>query len=668
MTLRLSSLVAALVLLVASGSALAVDLSSGVVLDVPREKLEEQFGPQPPSRLSQAQLEAMASFRFDGDTLKVLAIPVEWSNRLHTYPAASFDSLLFSRNVLPEGSVADYFWETSYGQLTVVGQVLDWQMAGAYTPGFDFEALLDDLDAVVDFSQFDGNYDGDVDAVVFIRSGTGQEDTGNTIDIWSYAYVYPPGFGPGPYDGVHVSRWNTSPELFPLRDPLVPIVFSGQTDLSRIRVFAHEMTHCLGLPDLYDYDAKLDQSTYTTPNDDNDHPMYDWCLMGYAGYGLFSIRSNPPSHLCGWSKLQLGWLDPIVLEEGTYSDLVLYDVETHTDSSLYKIPISTVNGEYFLLEYRNPGSAGMFDKVDSDFSCYFFPNLSYGGDSLDGGLLITHVYDSLPAPYFGINNGTPSYAHYAVAVEDAGYNPGWDFTNNPNGNVSDSADWWYPYETRIGAPFQPGVDGPGQALFNSSTVPNSDGYDFPTGIEVRVDSIVGDKIYLYVNNPVQADADGDGVADVTDNCPTIANPTQDNSDGDPLGDACDNCPNVDNPGQEDGDSDGVGDLCDNCPDDPNPLQTDSDGNGVGDACEPPCLCLVGDADGSGAISIADVVYIIQRIFGGGPAPTPYEVCSGDADCNCTLSIGDAVYIVGYIFGGATTPCECGIWKNSCGEP
>ncbi len=49
------------------------------------------------------------------------------------------------------------------------------------------------------------------------------------------------------------------------------------------------------------------------------------------------------------------------------------------------------------------------------------------------------------------------------------------------------------------------------------------------------------------------DADGDGVCDAADNCPSIANPTQVNTDGDVFGDACDLCP-----GDTDNDSDGDG--------------------------------------------------------------------------------------------------------------
>ena len=60
------------------------------------------------------------------------------------------------------------------------------------------------------------------------------------------------------------------------------------------------------------------------------------------------------------------------------------------------------------------------------------------------------------------------------------------------------------------------------------------------------------------------DGDGDGVADATDNCPTVANPDQHDHDGDGRGDVCDVCPHLVDAGG-DADSDGVGDACD-----PNP--------------------------------------------------------------------------------------------------
>lgn len=69
--------------------------------------------------------------------------------------------------------------------------------------------------------------------------------------------------------------------------------------------------------------------------------------------------------------------------------------------------------------------------------------------------------------------------------------------------------------------------------------------------------------------------------------------------------------------------------------------------------EIPC----GDANGDAQVSITDAVYLINYIFGGGPAPVTPE--AADANCDGTVSISDAVYIVNFIFGGGPAPCaEC----------
>jgi hypothetical protein len=82
------------------------------------------------------------------------------------------------------------------------------------------------------------------------------------------------------------------------------------------------------------------------------------------------------------------------------------------------------------------------------------------------------------------------------------------------------------------------------------------------------------------------------------------------------------------------------------------LASDTNGNFIPDVCEQSYVC--GDADGSGGVSIGDAVFLINYIFGGGPAPSP--LAAGDADCSGSISIGDAVYIINYIFGGGPAPC------------
>jgi hypothetical protein len=145
---------------------------------------------------------------------------------------------------------------------------------------------------------------------------------------------------------------------------------------------------------------------------------------------------------------------------------------------------------------------------------------------------------------------------------------------------------------------------------------------------------------LRITRTAFPDADGDGVADADDNCPSDPNPAQTDTDGDGAGDACDadddndgiadgvdadplnpsicadsdadtcdDCaigvdgfgpladsdPANDGPdadgdglcdaGDTDVDGDGVSDATDNCPTNANPAQVDTDGDGAGDVCD-----------------------------------------------------------------------------------
>jgi hypothetical protein len=69
-----------------------------------------------------------------------------------------------------------------------------------------------------------------------------------------------------------------------------------------------------------------------------------------------------------------------------------------------------------------------------------------------------------------------------------------------------------------------------------------------------------------LEEPVDVDADDDGIDDEIDNCPIDHNDLQEDEDEDGVGNACDNCPLVANARQTDIDVDSVGDNCD-----PHPL-------------------------------------------------------------------------------------------------
>ncbi|MFN8391992.1 MAG: thrombospondin type 3 repeat-containing protein [Bdellovibrionota bacterium] len=191
------------------------------------------------------------------------------------------------------------------------------------------------------------------------------------------------------------------------------------------------------------------------------------------------------------------------------------------------------------------------------------------------------------------------------------------------------------------------------------------------------------------------DADGDGVANSSDNCPSVANSSQTDTDHDGLGDACDSdddedgvpdssdCAPLDaakyrNTAYADPDGDGIRNSnsletvscfgatapagstlaatpIDNCPNVGNPTQTDTDNDGVGDACD-------GDQDNDGVADALDCSPLDPTTYRSSAYPDP----DGDGVRNSiipvsTLCFGDTVP-VGYTLA-QNGPDNCSLVSN-----
>jgi len=51
------------------------------------------------------------------------------------------------------------------------------------------------------------------------------------------------------------------------------------------------------------------------------------------------------------------------------------------------------------------------------------------------------------------------------------------------------------------------------------------------------------------------------------------------------------------------------------------------------------------------VNVADVFYLINYLFAGGPQP----VCSADADGNGILNVNDVFYLINYLFANGPAP-------------
>ena len=67
----------------------------------------------------------------------------------------------------------------------------------------------------------------------------------------------------------------------------------------------------------------------------------------------------------------------------------------------------------------------------------------------------------------------------------------------------------------------------------------------------------------------------------------------------------------------------------------------------------PYVC--GDANSDSSATVSDVVYLINYLFKGGPAPDPIQKVDVNSDGKVTVS--DVVYLINYLFKGGPSPCS-----------
>lgn len=283
---------------------------------------------------------------------RVLVILVDFPDQPAVVTPEEIDELLFGET---GHSMRDYFLEVSGGSFWLEGTVVGWVTAaggradyGADLPsGADTApmALAEEAvllaDATVDFSLFDNDTDGEVDGLLIVHSGLGEE-TGDPDDIWSHSAWLDVAV-----DGVRVRHYGMGPEL--QRDGLVHTTTIG--------VFCHELAHNLGLPDLYD-------TTFQSAG------IGPFGLMGTGAWGQRdAYPGDGPVRPCAWSLLQLGWVQAQELIDGSY---------LARPGEIYRTIRGCAPQESFLLEVRTetglPGSGILIWHIDDSIDGNDDPN------------------------------------------------------------------------------------------------------------------------------------------------------------------------------------------------------------------------------------------------------------------------------------------------------
>ncbi len=328
----------------------------------------------------------------------------------HVFNVSDFDKLFNSLSVMSPGSLREYYRETSSGKLDLTFDIYNWvTMPNPYSyycgssgmgsyPNNTQSLCIDVVRAVdnyVDFSAYDSDNNGIVDGIVLVYEGYTYSSPNL---IWPHMFCL---FTDDPRttlyaDGVNISGYFVVPEQ------------QTTNQISTIGVYCHELGHMIaGAPDLYDYDSG-NLMTW----DDNNYPVYMWCLMGVGCYGTSPSgrEGDCPAHLSAFQRwLIFGWQYPKVLIES--ASISIKAAESSDNDLYYLIPINGSGDEFFLLENRYTGDASTkFDKYDE----YANP--------LDRGLIISHVDRRMKEEMYlgGGNNNGPSMQYYQVWVEDPG--------------------------------------------------------------------------------------------------------------------------------------------------------------------------------------------------------------------------------------------------------
>lgn len=292
-----------------------------------------------------------------GSDTDLLFLVAEFSDVGCTYTDSNFQAILGGTAATGPGNMADYYDEISNGNLAL-DITVEGGTNGCYTlpssratynsgskDHFDLmNELVDLADGDVDFSQYDNDGDGTIDALGIIYAGGGTHDgcandngaSGAADDnLWpksrSQSYATD--------DGVSTGNFIINSELT-YNAGSYPGV-GNCTVAQSIGLFVHEFGHSLGLPDLYDSDG-------------SSSGVSSWSTMGSQYLSTVVLADTPP-HFDPWSKWRLDWVSPD--DKTTFVGNGPID---HVEDDNYVIQMldnpngaeEGGTGEYFLVENR----------------------------------------------------------------------------------------------------------------------------------------------------------------------------------------------------------------------------------------------------------------------------------------------------------------------------
>ena len=266
---------------------------------------------------------------------RVVVIPTQFQDAEFTYPADAFAPVLEKAGkYLDDQFRGLYEFHFDIAGTVTLSHTTDYY--GANSPGIHdaliYEAAAEACRAVdndMDFSVYDNDDDGKVDAVMLLTAGLSESDGAGENLIWPQHRHLSDRSATITLDGKEIDGFFTVTEL--KSDKGLNARMSG------IGTVCHEFLHSMDMPDLYDTDGEQSGGLYSPPG-------RFICIMDE---GNLNDDGNTPPNFSAFemSLLELGQCD--TLRTGSYT------LEPLSRSDRYLWAPGGVKGEYFLFECRD---------------------------------------------------------------------------------------------------------------------------------------------------------------------------------------------------------------------------------------------------------------------------------------------------------------------------
>ena len=300
-----------------------------------------------------------------------------------------------------KGSVHDYFFEQSYGQFDITFDLQYIQLSEQREKYRSTEAddenskylVYDIVDTLlkrgIDWAPYAWNEEGNIDQLLIIYAGKGQNAGGGDNSIWPHQWWL------SRHKDCEARTFTQQGRSFKVDSYCCVAELYLNNTYGTFGTICHEYSHCFGLPDFYYGDTSY---------------IKYWDLMDAGN------QNGNGFHPCGYSaheRMFMGWLKPTELKDPITIENMGALANTQEAYIIYS---DNDPNEYYMVENRQP--------IGWD-------------ESLPGnGILVFHVAYDEDIWYGNVNEAVNSSIKKSYYI----------FPANGSFSISEASEWAYPYQ------------------------------------------------------------------------------------------------------------------------------------------------------------------------------------------------------------------------------